>query len=149
MVADEAGCPLLPEKIRYEDAPPVFCAGYTVMSGLRNADPRPGERVAVLGSVGFGYMALAYSRALGLETFAITGTESKRAEALELGADEVVVAKGDLGKALADAGGADIILSTTNSAEHVGQAIAGLRPEGRIVLMGITAPISFNPMTFI
>src|SRR5205807_854970 len=126
-----------------------FCAGYTVMSGLRNADPRPGERVAVLGIGGLGHMALGYSKALGLETFAITGTESKRAEALELGGDEVVVAKGDLGKALADARGADIILSTTNSAEHVGQAIAGLRPEERIVLMGITAPTSFNPMTFI
>src|SRR5512147_563235 len=37
---------LLPEGISYEQAAPIFCAGYTVWSGLRWADPKPGERVA-------------------------------------------------------------------------------------------------------
>jgi D-arabinose 1-dehydrogenase-like Zn-dependent alcohol dehydrogenase len=149
MAAEAEGCTILPEGLSFEAAAPVFCAGYTVMSGLRNADPRPGERVAVLGIGGLGHLAVGYSKALGLETFAITGTEAKRAECKELGADEVVVAGSDAGKALLDAGGADIILSTTNSAEQVAQSIGGLRPEGRIVLMGITAPISFPPMMFL
>ena len=40
---------LLPEGISYEQAAPIFCAGYTVWSGLRWADPPPHERVAVVG----------------------------------------------------------------------------------------------------
>ena len=33
------------------------------MSGLRNADPKPGERVAVLGVGGLGHLALQYAKA--------------------------------------------------------------------------------------
>src|SRR5439155_766269 len=40
---------LIPDKVSYEQAAPIFCAGYTVYSGLRWADPKPHERVAVLG----------------------------------------------------------------------------------------------------
>src|SRR5256886_14652477 len=40
---------LIPDKVSYEQAAPIFCAGYTVYGGLRWADPQPHERVAVLG----------------------------------------------------------------------------------------------------
>src|SRR5262249_37295258 len=40
---------LLPDALAYEQAAPIFCAGYTVWSGLRWADPQPHERVAVVG----------------------------------------------------------------------------------------------------
>jgi NADPH:quinone reductase-like Zn-dependent oxidoreductase len=30
---------LIPNKVSYEQAAPIFCAGYTVYSGLRWADP--------------------------------------------------------------------------------------------------------------
>jgi D-arabinose 1-dehydrogenase-like Zn-dependent alcohol dehydrogenase len=137
MLAWATGCTLLPEGLGYEEAAPVFCAGYTVMSGLRNADPRPGDRVAVLGLGGLGHLALQYSKALGLETFALTGTAAKRAEATRLGADEVVVGGADFGTALQAAGGADVILGTTNSAAQATQAFKGLRPGGRFVNMGL------------
>src|SRR5262252_6754464 len=45
---------LIPDKVSYEQAAPIFCAGYTVYGGLRWADPQPHERVAVLGSEGLG-----------------------------------------------------------------------------------------------
>ena len=50
------------------------------MSGLRNGEPKPGERVAVLGLGGLGHLALQLSKAVGLETFAITGQADKKAE---------------------------------------------------------------------
>src|SRR5437867_4101486 len=40
---------LLPDGISFEQAAPIFCAGYTVYSGLRIAQPQPHERVAVVG----------------------------------------------------------------------------------------------------
>jgi D-arabinose 1-dehydrogenase-like Zn-dependent alcohol dehydrogenase len=39
MLAYSGSTMLLPDEITYEQAAPVFCAGYTVWSGLRAADP--------------------------------------------------------------------------------------------------------------
>jgi len=137
MLAWASGCELIPDGVSFEAAAPIFCAGYTTMSGLRNADPRPGERVAVLGVGGLGHLALQFAKAVGLETVAITGQANKQKELRELGADVVVLAGDDPGKALADAGGADIVLSTTNSAKQVASTFNGLRPGGRFINMGV------------
>ena len=150
MLAWATGCTLVPQGLSDEAAAPIFCAGFTVMSGLRNAAPKPGERVAVLGLGGLGHLAVQYAKALGLEVFVLTGSAGKKDEARRLGADEVVVAGDDLGRALVDAGGADVILGTTNSAAHVTQALRGLRPEGRLVNMGLAdGPIQADAMQFL
>ena len=147
MLAWASGCALIPDGASFEAAAPIFCAGYTTMSGLRNADPRPGERVAVLGVGGLGHLAVQLARAVGLETVAITGQADKAKELRELGADEVVLAGDDPGKALRDAGGADIVLSTTNSARQIASTFAGLRPGGRFINMGLPdGPIAIDPM---
>ena len=147
MLAWASGCALIPDGLSYEVAAPLFCGGYTVMSGLRNGDPKPGERVAVLGMGGLGHMALQLSKAVGLETFAITGQADKKAELMGFGADEVLVAGDDPGATLRAAGGADVILSTTNSAKQIAAAFGGLRPQGRFVNMGVPdGPLVINPM---
>jgi D-arabinose 1-dehydrogenase-like Zn-dependent alcohol dehydrogenase len=151
MLAWASGCALLPDGVSFEEAAPMFCAGYTVMSGLRNASPKPGERVAVLGVGGLGHLAVQLAKALGLETFAITGQADKKQELRELGADEVVLSGEDAGRALSEVGGADIILSTTNSPAQIAAAFAGLRPRGRLVNMGLASgpiPISPTALTF-
>jgi D-arabinose 1-dehydrogenase-like Zn-dependent alcohol dehydrogenase len=95
---------------------------------------------------GLGHLALQFAKAVGLETVAITGQADKKAELKGLGADEVLLSGDDPGKALTDAGGADVVLSTTNSARQVSSAFAGLRPNGRFVNMGLTdGPISVDP----
>lgn len=149
MLAWASGCTLLPDGLDYALAAPIFCAGYTVMSGLRNADLQPGERVAILGLGGLGHLALQFSHALGLTTFALTGQAGKREELRKMGADEVLVAGADPGKVLADAGGADVILSTTNSGKQVSSAFQALRPGGRLVNMGVTTdgPIAVDVMS--
>jgi len=71
-------------------------------------------------------------------------------ELRSMGADEVLVIGEDAGKALSDAGGADVILSTTNSGKQVASAFRGLRPGGRLVNMGLTdGPIPLDPMSLI
>jgi D-arabinose 1-dehydrogenase-like Zn-dependent alcohol dehydrogenase len=146
MLAWASGCELVPDGLAYELAAPIFCGGYTVMSGLRNGDPKPGERVAVLGMGGLGHMALQLAKAVGLETVAVTGQADKRAELIAMGADDVVVAGDDPGAALRAAGGADVILSTTNSSKQISAAFLGLRPQGRLVNMGVPdAPLVIDP----
>jgi 2-desacetyl-2-hydroxyethyl bacteriochlorophyllide A dehydrogenase len=147
MLAWAEGCTLVPAELDDAQAAPIFCAGFTVMSGLRNAEPRTGERVAVLGVGGLGHLAIQLSAALGFETIAVTSTAEKTAEARRFGAADVVVAGANPGEALQKAGGADVILSTTNSAKQVSQAFAGLRPEGRLVNMGaVDGPLAIDSM---
>jgi alcohol dehydrogenase len=123
---------LLPDALDYEQAAPLFCAGYTVWSGLRWAKPEPGERLAVVGIGGLGHLAVQYAKAAGFTTIAVSHSPDKDKLIRELGADEIVRD----GKGLADAGGADVVLGTSNSADAMADSIAGLRPDGRLVLMG-------------
>jgi D-arabinose 1-dehydrogenase-like Zn-dependent alcohol dehydrogenase len=137
MIAWASGCALIPDGLALEAAAPLFCAGYTVMSAIRNASAIPGERIAILGVGGLGHLAIQVARALGLETLALTGQEDKRAELLALGADEVLVSGANPGQVLRDAGGTDIVLSTTSSAAQISSAFTGLRPRGRLVNTGL------------
>ena len=144
MIADATM--LIPDGLSYEQAAPIFCAGYTVWSGIRIARPQPHERVAVLGIGGLGHLAVQYAKAAGFETIAISHSPDKDKMIRELGADEIVRD----GKGLAAAGGADILLSTTNSAKSMTDAIQGLHPDGRFVAMGADAePIPVSPMDLI
>jgi dehydrogenase len=132
---------LIPDNVSYEQAAPIFCAGYTVYSGLRGADPKPHERVAVLGIGGLGHLAVQYAKAAGFKTIAISHSPDKDKLIRDLGADEIVRD----GKSLAAAGGADIVLSTSNSTKSMVDSIQGLRPEGRLVTMGVDAePLSLS-----
>lgn len=130
---------LLPDELSYEQAAPVFCAGYTVWSGLRRAEPKPHERVAVVGIGGLGHLAVQYAKAAGFETIAVSHSPDKDRMIRALGADEVVRD----GKGLAAAGGADVILATSNSNDAMADALQGIRPDGRFVLMGVdTTPLA-------
>ena len=135
MVMNADATYLIPAKVPYEQAAPIFCAGYTVYSGLRWADPQPHERVAVLGIGGLGHLAVQYAKAAGFGTIAISHSPDKDKMIRELGAEEIVRD----GKGLTAAGGADIILSTSNSTAAMVDSIQGLRPDGRFIVMGADA----------
>jgi len=133
---------LLPDGVSYEQAAPIFCAGYTVWSGFRWADPQPHERVAVVGVGGLGHLAVQYAKAAGFVTIAVSHSPDKDRFVRELGADEIVRD----GKGLAAAGGADIVLGTSNSVDAMADTIQGLRPDGRFVLMGFEGkPLPVSP----
>ena len=132
MVAYADATMLLPDGLTYEQAAPVFCAGYTVWSGLRWANPKPHERIAVVGIGGLGHLALQYSKAAGFETIAITHSKDKEELAHKLGANVVV----SDGQGLRGAGGADVILATSNSYKAAADTLRGLRPDGRLMFIG-------------
>jgi NADPH:quinone reductase-like Zn-dependent oxidoreductase len=95
--------------------------------------------VAVVGLGGLGHLGLQYSKATGHHTTAVTHSRDKEKQLRDLGADAVVAD----GAALQKAGGADVILATSNSFDAVTDAIQALRPDGRLVIMGVDAkPLS-------
>jgi D-arabinose 1-dehydrogenase-like Zn-dependent alcohol dehydrogenase len=136
MLAWAEGCTALPDGLAYELAAPTFCAGFTVLAGLRAGQPLPGERVAILGLGGLGHLAIQYAKALGHETLALTSSDEKCDDARDLGADDAVTVDDHPGRALEDAGGADVVLCTSNSALQVSQVVTGLNPRGRLVNVG-------------
>ena len=119
----------------YDQAAPIFCAGFTVYSGLRMADPKPHEHIAVVGIGALGHLGIQYSRAAGFETITVTHSKDKEELAYKLGADSVV----SDGEALLKEGGADVILSTSNSYKTTAESIKALRPDGRVILMGFSS----------
>ena len=146
MVAYADSTMLLPENVSYEEVAPIFCAGYTVWSGLRYADPKPHESIAVVGIGGLGHLAVQYSKAAGFKTFAVTHSPDKMELASKLGADVVV----KNGEELNSAGGADVLLATSNSYQSTSNAMKGLRPDGRAVIMGVsTEPLTLTPVDLI
>jgi alcohol dehydrogenase len=149
MVAYADATQLIPNGLSYDQAAPIFCAGYTVYSGLRLADPKPHERVAVVGIGALGHLGIQYSKAAGFETIAVTHSKDKEELAYKLGADSVVSdGEGLLKEGQHDgAGGADVILATSNSYKATADSIKGLRPDGRVVLMGVstTEPLTISP----
>jgi len=150
MIAEAAGCTRLPEGLDDCDAAPMFCAGHVVMSGYRRAQPQAGERVAVLGIGGLGHLALQIARAYGHEVIAVSPNREKLIDARELGADCVALVEGDVGAALEKVGGVDIVLATTSQASTVAQALRGLRPGGRIVMLGLAdGQLDIDPLELV
>jgi alcohol dehydrogenase len=61
----------------------------------------------------------------------------------------VIVGNGDVGAQLRDAGGADVVLSTTVDPGDIAAVMQGLRVRGTLVLTGMTAnPLSIMPAVF-
>lgn len=135
---------MVPEPFSFVEAAPLFCAGVTSFSGLRNANTKPGQRVAVFGIGGLGHLGVRYARAMGCEVIAISRKDEKLALAERLGAHHLVNSeKEELGQALQDLGGADVILAPTIATEQMGKAVDGLAPDGTLMVLG-AAPGSFS-----
>ncbi len=133
----------LSDALTYEEAaavPLVFLTAWHML--LNRARLAPGEDVLILGAgSGIGSAAIQIARMAGARVFATIGKESKRAKALELGA-EVVINHEDLNFAdeirrLTDRRGVDVVF------EHVGEvtwksSVASLAVGGRLVTCGAT-----------
>ena len=121
---------------------PLLCAGITTYSPLRHWNAGPGKKVGVVGIGGLGPMGLKIAHAMGAHVVAFTTSESKREEALKLGADEVVNSR-EAGQMQAHAGSFDFILDTV-AAPHNLDAFTGLlKRDGTLCLVG--APASPHP----
>jgi alcohol dehydrogenase len=146
MVAYADATMLIPDNVSFAQAAPIFCAGYTVWSGLRWAEPQPGEKVAVVGVGGLGHLAVQYAAATGFDVLAVSRSPDKDEMIKKLGAGKIVRDGAELGAA----GGADVILCTGNSAASMVDSIKGARPDARLVVMGFDPePLQISTGDFI
>jgi len=134
----------LPDAISSETAGPLFCGGVTVYNPLVQYDIKPTSKVAVIGIGGLGHMALKFLNAWGCEVTAFTSSESKVAQALELGAHKTLssIDDAELKKA---AFSFDLIISTVNVGLNWNAYINTLKAKGRLHFVGaLTEPVQIN-----
>jgi alcohol dehydrogenase len=137
MLARGTGLVLIPDELKSEEAAPILCAGIATFNALKKSSAEAGDLVAVLGIGGLGHMALQYARKMGFKVVAIGRGEDIAEDAFGLGAHVYIDTNNqDAAKALAEMGGAQAILTTIGNAEVVSALVAGLAPQGRLVLLG-------------
>lgn len=130
-----AWCTPIPEGLDASTAGPLFCGGITVFGPIARFGVRPTDRVGVVGIGGLGHLAIRFLNAWGCEVTAFTSSESKRQEALALGAHEVV-ASTDASVLKELAGRFDFVLVTANVPLPWQGYLSALAPRGRLHVVG-------------
>lgn len=132
-------CLKIPQGVSFDDASYV-AVGAIALQGLRQADPRLGEVVAVIGLGLLGLILVQMLKANGCTVVATDLDPSKLAMALEYGADQAVLPAAFSAACQAATGslGADaaIIVASTKSDQPVADAAEVCRKKGRVVVVG-------------
>ncbi len=115
---------------------PLLCAGITTYSPLRHWKVGPGSKVGIVGIGGLGHMGVKIAHAMGAHIVAFTTSEGKRQDALDLGADEVVVSRNP-GEMARHAGSFDFILNTVAASHDLDAYTRLLKRDGTMCLVGV------------
>lgn len=132
----------VPDNVSLRDAS-YTTIGAIAMQGVRNADPRLGERVVVIGLGLIGQITVQILKAAGCRVFGIDIDDNKIETAKKIGMDEGSNAASDSVNAHAEAftGGhgfdAVIITAATSSNAPLVQAGEISRKKGKVVLVGV------------
>ncbi|BDS05028.1 alcohol dehydrogenase [Oceaniferula spumae] len=135
--ADATSVVVIPEGMDLESTGPLLCAGITVFNPLVQFDVKSTDKVAVIGIGGLGHIALQFLNAWGCEVTAFTSSESKKKEALELGAHKTLNSR-DEKEIEAAEGSFDFIISTVNVKLDWNTYVSTLKPKGRLHFVGAT-----------
>jgi uncharacterized zinc-type alcohol dehydrogenase-like protein len=115
---------------------PLLCAGITTYSPLRHWNVGPGKKVGIVGIGGLGHMGIKLAHAMGAHTVAFTTSENKRKDAIELGADEVIVSK-NADEMNHHANSFDFILDTVAASHNLDAFTTLLKRDGTLCLVGV------------
>ena len=143
IVVDEAFVVPVSDKLNLAGAAPLLCAGITTYSPLRHWNVRKGQKVGVVGLGGLGHMGVKFANAFGAHVVLFTTSANKTADALRVGAHEVVVSKNEteMQKHLASF---DFILDTVSAEHNLNVYPDLLKLDGTLTLVG--APVKPLPL---
>ena len=129
---------LIPNDLADVDAAPLMCAGVTTFNSLRHSGAKTGDLVAILGIGGLGHLGVQFAAKAGYNTVAIARGQDKAPLAKELGAHHYIDSTTqDFTAELQKLGGASVILSTLTDAPSLTQALGGLGPNGKLLIVGV------------
>jgi len=150
IVVDEAFALRVSKDQNLAATAPLLCAGITTYSPLRHWNVRKGQKVGIVGLGGLGHMGVKFANAFGAHVVLFTTSANKTADALRLGAHEVVISKNDA-EMQKHAGTFDFILDTV-SAEHDLNAYLNLiKLDGTLTMVGASPkplPVAVGSLLF-
>jgi D-arabinose 1-dehydrogenase-like Zn-dependent alcohol dehydrogenase len=151
MVAPHEALAAIPDDLDAVEAAPLLCAGITTYNSLRHSGAQPGDVVAILGIGGLGHLGVQFAAKMGFHTVAIARGPDKANLALSLGAHRYIDSQAeDAAKALAELGGAKVILATVTTAKAMTPLIEGLGIDGKLLVIGVSPePIEVSPLQLI
>jgi len=140
----------VPDGLDIAKVGPLVCAGITTYSPLRHWGTGPGSRVGVIGLGGLGHMAVKFAVALGATVTVLSRTSDKAEDALNLGADGLLVSGDDAAMAAA-ANSFDLIIDTVPVKHDLNPYLPLLDIDGTLVIVGQVGPVpepSTIPLVF-
>jgi uncharacterized zinc-type alcohol dehydrogenase-like protein len=125
----------VPENLDAAAVAPLLCAGITTWSPLRHWNVKAGSKVAVVGLGGLGHMAIKLAKGLGASVTLFSRTPDKTQDALDLGADEVIIST-EVSQMHEARGKFDLIIDTVPYVHDINPYVATLNISGTLVLVG-------------
>ena len=138
IVMDEAFALRVPKSLDLAAAAPLLCAGITTYSPLRRWKVGKGQKVGVVGLGGLGHMALKLANAFGANVVLFTTSPGKTADAIRLGAKEVVISKTEA-EMQKHTNSFDFILDTVAAQHNVNAYLNLLKRDATLTLVGAPA----------
>ena len=127
-------------------AAPLMCAGITTYSALRHWKAGNGSTVGVVGLGGLGHLGVKLAAAMGSDVTVLSTSESKRPDAIRLGANDFVVTR-DADALSRHAGRFDLILNTVSAGIDLDAYVGLLARDGTLVMLGVPdRPLPVNVM---
>jgi uncharacterized zinc-type alcohol dehydrogenase-like protein len=150
IVVDEAFVLRVPKALDPAATAPLLCAGITTYSPLRHWNVRKGQKVGIVGLGGLGHMGVKFANAFGAHVVLFTTSPKKTADALRLGAHEVVVSKNEA-EMQKHLGSFDFILDTVSAEHNVNAYLDLLKLNGTMTLVGASPtplPLAVGSLLF-
>ena len=135
IVVDEPYVLRLGNKLDPADVAPLLCAGITTYSPMRHWKVGKGQKVGIVGLGGLGHMGVKFAHAFGAHVVLFTTSPGKTADALRLGADEVVISKNDA-EMKKHAASFDFILDAVSAEHDLNSYLRLLKLDGTMTLVG-------------
>lgn len=126
-------------------AAPLLCAGTTLYTALRHGGCAEGKKVGI---GGLGYFGVAIAKALGAKTYALTRSESKRADLMAMGCEGVIITT-DEEDVKKHANSFDLIVSTVSAVHNIDQLLGLLVPFGKLGCVGAPPTMQYCPFSMI
>jgi uncharacterized zinc-type alcohol dehydrogenase-like protein len=135
IVVDEAFVLRVPKSLDPAATAPLLCAGITTYSPLKHWNVRKGQKVGIVGLGGLGHMGVKFAHAFGAHVVLFTTSPNKTADALRLGAHEVVVSKNEA-EMQKHAGTFDFILDAVSAEHNLNAYLDLLKLDGTLTMVG-------------
>lgn len=150
IVVDEGFVLRVPNGLDPAGTAPLLCAGITTYSPLRHWNVGKGQKVGIVGLGGLGHMGLKFAKAFGAHVALFTTSPKKTADAVRLGADEVIIST-DHAAMQKHAGSFDFILDAVSAEHDLNAYLQLLKLDGTMTLVGAPpkpAPVASFSLIF-